>query len=158
MNLASSSNYLYIKIYFLFIFLDFLLSWTRRAKPEELRGLGVKISKTQRPHSTGRRFDWPETGGLGCKSHPRRGMGDSRPRDRAPTAVIRSGLARSSTRSRPLDLRSTIQAATILWSNRYRTIPIRPPEFNESKGYAKSDPWRSSEILRFPLLRPFVNS
>jgi hypothetical protein len=57
MNLASSSNYLYIKIYFLFIFLDFLLSWTRRAKPEELRGLGVNISKTQRPHSTGRRVD-----------------------------------------------------------------------------------------------------
>jgi hypothetical protein len=81
-----------LKIYFLFNFLVFLLSWIRRTKPEKPRVLGIIFPKTQSPTA--------QDGGLvlikprGCSAFcpGRTGMGRSGPSDLSYMARIRSLL------------------------------------------------------------------
>jgi hypothetical protein len=98
MNYLSSSNYFHIKNLFsiLFIQLKRVLDWASIIR--KVRGLGVRIPKTQGTVKRGWRVDFNKTEGLFYKIKRRRGIVISRPPDLSQTVQIRLRFNRTGMR------------------------------------------------------------
>jgi hypothetical protein len=105
MIFTNSSTYFYIKNLFLFNSLNFLLSWTRRTKPEKSRGLEVRICR-HRAQLQWKVGSIPRKPRVSYAKMPdRRGMIAPRPPDQTRPIQIKS---RTGIPQQPHDLRSTV--------------------------------------------------